>query len=769
MIAIIYYGSEVFWRERRYRIAAIIETTPIPSSAMIAAKWTALVAMIAALIASGILVGVVIQVIHGYTDFEPLVYASLFDFAGWPLALYAAAAICIHALSPNKYVGMVLVLLFAVVTQRAQVAGLEHHLWRFATAPAVKYTAMNGFGDYAAPFHWFMLHWTAWAALFLTIAAFRWRGVRRATRNGRALVAAFAIVVVATGAWILYNTDVRNARMTRGEQLDWKADYEKTYARFASLPQPHIEAVETNVDLYPHDKRYRIAGKYDLVNDSASPIRSVFVAVRRNARATTLSMPSSKSTRDERFGMYRFDVDLPPGARTVLHFELTFEKRGFENEDQDDAIVDNGSLVMSFLSFPTIGYRKSYEITDPRERLTRNLGETKPDTETNERVRFAATVSTSRDQSVVAPGRLEKSWTQGDRNYFRYRTAAPIYNRFAFASARYSVAKGPRGVELYYHPAHRVNVARMLDAAALSLTTFEARYGPYPHDALRIAEVPVYWPFGGFALPGEIFLVEDRAFLTDARDGERTDLVTRRTAHEVAHQWWGHKVSPAPGPGASFLVESTTKYAELLVLEKKYGREHVRNQLAYELDRYLAGRSSEQNEEPPLARVGGDEAYVYYGKGAIVLNAIRDLVGDEAMTAAFRAVIAKKNPTSQYFVDQFRDNALVHEWMNDIVLYDLRVDDARAQRRADGRWDVTVRIIAAKIRADGRGNERPLAMNESIGIGVFTKSLDVQKHALHDGVNELTFVATEKPAYVSVDPDLTRIDKNRFDNSKELP
>ncbi|HWW59843.1 MAG TPA: ABC transporter permease, partial [Thermoanaerobaculia bacterium] len=90
MIAILYYGSEVFWRERRYRMSAIIETTPIPSWSMIAAKWTALVAMIAALVASGIVAGVVIQLLHGYHDFEPLVYLSLFDFAGWPLALLAA-------------------------------------------------------------------------------------------------------------------------------------------------------------------------------------------------------------------------------------------------------------------------------------------------------------------------------------------------------------------------------------------------------------------------------------------------------------------------------------------------------------------------------------------------------------------------------------------------------------------------------------------------------------------------------------------------------
>ena len=100
--------------------------------------------------------------------------------------------------------------------------------------------------------------------------------------------------------------------------------------------------------------------------------------------------------------------------------------------------------------------------------------------------------------------------------------------------------------------------------------------------------------------------------------------------------------------------------------------------------------------------------------------------------------------------------------MNDITLYDLRIDDARAKRRADGRWDVTLRVNAAKVRADGRGNETPIPMREAIEIGVDDHS---EKRELLSGMNELSFVVEKRPAMATVDPWITRIDRSPRDNA----
>jgi ABC-2 type transport system permease protein len=802
---VIYYGAEICWRERHARMSAVLDATPVRGSAMIASKWTALAAIVGALVTGGIVAGIGLQVSRGYWDFEPELYLATFYLAGLPLALFAAVAVFVHALSPGKYAGMVLVLVVAIFTQRAYLLGLEHHLWRFASAPPVGYTEMNGFGAQLAAFHWYMLLWSAVGALLMLLAAGLWRGMGsgagervgrllRPSPAGRSVAAALAGVAVATGCWIFYNTDVLNARTTSEELLDWKADYERAYRPIAGLPQPAIADVEADVALYPEERRYRVAGRYTLVNDTSSPIGTVLVAVRREAGSVALSLASARLVEtDDRFGMHRFELDEPlaPGARADLHFDLGFESRGFVDGAADDTVVENGSFVMSLRCFPTVGYRKSYEIVDARERQRRGLaGPSVAPLETgdlgardgehgDERVGFAATVSTSGDQLVVAPGRLERTWEQDGRRYFRFRAERPILNRFVVASARYEVAArrvGDVEVEVYYDPRHGANVERMLDAAATTLAYCEEQFGPYPHRELRIAEIPASWGFAGLAMPGTIFLGETRGFLVDARAPGPVDLVLRRVAHEVAHQWWGHGLAPASAEGATAIVESLTKYTELMVTERLHGRDRVREQLELELDRYLAGRSREEREEVPLYRAG-DQPYLYYAKGALVLYAIRGLIGEAAVGDALRGLVAEYGEapgraTTLDLLSHLRrvapegDVALIEEWMKEIVLYDLKAESASVVRRDDGRYEVRVRVAAARSRADGRGVESPMPLRERIEVRVVGEgsTLSSERYELRDGANELSIVVDEVPAAVEVDPYLSRIDKNRFDN-----
>lgn len=799
-ILILYYGAELFWREQRSRMAAVIDSTPVSGTVMIASKWTALAALLGALLLAGAAAGVALQAAKGYFDFQPFLYLSFFYFAGVPLLLYAAASLFIHALSPGKYAGMIFFVLFMIVSRRASTFGLEHDLWRFASGPAVPYTDLNGFGHYAAPFHWFMLHWLVLTLLLAATAAALWRRVAsparerlrhlaRPTRMARVLAAAFVV----TGGWIFYNANIAHTYITADETLDWKADYEKAYKKIETTSRPRILEVAGEVDLYPAEQRYRVAGRYTLINESARPMPSVYVACRREALSAELSIPSAKlAVKDERFGMYRFDFHQPlaPGGRAELRYDLSFDGSGFVDGQQDTAVVGNGTFLMNLRGFPTLGYRGSYEIADPRQRRERGLsgGSTATlgedgahgavDASVDDWVDLDLTVSTAGDQIALAPGRLERSWESGGRRWFHYRTDAPILNRFAIASGRYAVAKrqhGPVGIEIYYHPAHEANVAHMLDTAAASLDVMGSHFEPYPYRQLRIVEVTSYWPWGGYALPGTIYLVEDRAFLTDARDQGRPDLVARRVAHEIAHQWFGHRVQVADVEGASVIVESLTKYSELLVIERMRGREHARRMLEIELDRYLSGRAGAAYAEVPLYKAD-DQSYLYYNKAAVVLSAIRDLLGQEAMDRAIRGLMEERRPTSVDLVRHLRtaadarQAALIDQWMKDIFLYDLRVDTAQASRRADGRYDVTVRIGAGKNRADGAGNEQPVAFDEPIEIAIAAdaKVLESRRYRLRSGVNEIRLVVDTPPSSVTVDPGITRIDRNPADNMKRF-
>ena len=753
-ILLVYYSAEIVWRERTLRMSQLLHASPSTNAVFVLSKMTALATMIAVLTLIGALAGMAMQLARGY-PVDATAYLGLAWYAAAPLLLFAAVAVVVQTLSPHKYVGMLLVLLVLILFMRGDDLGLDHPLLRFPSSASIHHSDFYGFGG-ARAFNTSILYWSAIAALLLLVAVAKWRpGARE--RIGRAWPAVFAIVAAGAGALLVYDA---RGQQTEAELLDWKTGYERKYRPFATRPQPRIAAMLATVDLHPHDGTFRVRGAYTLVNRTPHPIAEFLVAVRGEATRTQIVHPGSIA-RDAEYNQYRVTLDAPlqPGARTTLRFDVSYPADG-------ESVAPNGTYLMSFRAFPSIGYRWTYEVSDPRERRRRGLPASsapdQPEIAATDWVDLDLTIHTAPDQIAVAPGRLVSS----NRGAFRYRTDEPILNIFSIASARYAVHRdGP--VEVYYHPGHTENLERITRSAKESLAYFSAAFGAYPHAHLRVVEAPSHWNFGGFATPGVIFLSEKRGFLIDARDPRRLDLIYRRVAHEVAHQWWGHHVSAASGPGATMITESLTKYSEVLMLERAHGREAARESLAHELDRYLSGRTGETSgAEPPLAQATS-QAYLYYPKGAIVMHAIRDLVGEEALNTALREFARAhsgpdRGPTTADLQRFLPKHPLIHEWMNDVVLYDLKLE-AASMRRVAGRYEVTMRITAAKQREAGPR----IPLRESIGVGLFSRDnqpLAVSRHALRDGANVVTMTSAQEPAFAAVDPYVTRIDRNRFDN-----
>jgi hypothetical protein len=224
------------------------------------------------------------------------------------------------------------------------------------------------------------------------------------------------------------------------------------------------------------------------------------------------------------------------------------------------------------------------------------------------------------------------------------------------------------------------------------------------------------------------------------------------------------------------LTETLTKYCELMVLEKAYGPEQVRQSLTYELDLYLSGRTGESESEPPLSRVD-NQPYLYYRKGALVMYALKDLLGEATVNSALRNLMReqggpRKKPTSADVIRHLlavapaEHHTLIDQWVNGVVLYDFKLETATSRRLPNGKYEVTMRVTAAKESQD-----KPIPMQEAIDIGVFSATderLYLAKHALRDGAQEIRVIVTGEPLSASVDPYICRIDRNRFDNSKRV-
>ena len=325
----------------------------------------------------------------------------------------------------------------------------------------------------------------------------------------------------------------------------------------------------------------------------------------------------------------------------------------------------------------------------------------------------------------------------------------------------------------------------MHTAMKASLDYFTTHFSPFQFRQLRILEFPGYADFAQ-SFANTIPYSEGIGFIANFKDPEKIDMVTYITAHEVAHQWWAHQVIGGEMQGSTFLSETLAQYSALMVMERMYGPDQIRKFLKYELDRYLRSRGGAVIEELPLERVEG-QPYIHYQKGSLAMYLLKDIVGEDAVNRALRGFLAEfafkgpPYPTSRDLLRHIRaeagpqHDALVTDLFQKIALYDARVTSAKAARRADGRWDVTIEVEARKLYADGEGRETEAPLAEPFDIGVFTAEpgkldftresvLWLRKQPVRSGRQVVTVIVPREPKYAGVDPYNKRIDRNSDDN-----
>ena len=282
---------------------------------------------------------------------------------------------------------------------------------------------------------------------------------------------------------------------------------------------------------------------------------------------------------------------------------------------------------------------------------------------------------------------------------------------------------------------------------------------------------------------------EEIGFIADLRDPEDIDYVYYVTAHEVAHQWWGHQVGAANVQGQSIIIESLSQYSAIMVLRERFGEEKMRRFLKYELDRYLRDRGSELIEEMPFMR-SEDQQYIHYRKGSVVMMAILDRLGEKRVNTALKNFLEaykfKNDPYPTTLDLQAALNAeateeeqqFIADLFERITLYDLKMLSAEVEETSDGKFAVTMTVSAGKFEANGDGRETEGSVDEYIDIALFTGDpedisgdttvLYNQKHKLISGENTITVTVDEKPAYVGVDPFVKMIDRDSGDNVIKL-
>jgi hypothetical protein len=816
LIVAMYYAGELVWRERERKVAPIIDAAPVPGWVYVVSKTLSLALVLTAILLTSVAASVALQLSLGFTELELGKYLLWFVLPGtWDLLLLAALAMFVHALSPHKMVGWGILLVFLM--WRQQNTSIQHNLLLYGGTYGMPMSDMNGAGSFWKGAWAFRVYWGAFAVLLLVAAHLLWRRgtdvrlrprlalARRRLAGAPGRVAAVALgVFAAAGGYAFYNTNVLNAYQTQDRHEAQMAAFEKEYGKHTDLPQPAIAELTLDVALYPEDRRVVTRGHYRLRNQTAQAIPELYLRTFGEdlelVRATVAGARLVLDDTRHGYRVYRLDRPMAPGEDRVLAFETRLRPRGFRNGGTNTRLVENGTYLSEGYLMPFVGAGGAGMLRDRAARRRHGLPEA-PGTPKLEDLAATAksapgrvwaktdiTVSTSPDQTPVAPGNRVSDEVRGGRRIARFVSGAPMQPRFSIQSARYAVGRRRHaGVELevYHHPAHAWNVERMLDAMAASLDYYQASFGPYPFGHARIVEFPGYESFAR-AYAGTIPYSETVGFISDYDEPEAMDYVTYLTAHELAHQYWAHQVVGADMEGREVLSETLAQYSAQMVLKKLRGRDHMRRYLQFELDRYLEGRSY-SGEEPTLARVAGED-HVTYRKGALAMYLLQERMGEDAINRALRTLLERYRfrgapyPRSLDLVAALRaeaktpeEQALITDLFERITLYHLEATAPTAVRRADGRWDVTLPVVARKLYADGRGGETEAPLAERIEVGLFTAEpgrdafapshvVLLERRPIRSGRQVLRFVTDRRPTHAGIDPYNLYIDRNSADN-----
>ena len=829
------YAGELVWRERDAHFDGIHDALPMSEAVDWLSKLTAIAFVELILLTVTMLVGIAMQTSAGYYHYELGQYFKELYVLTFPQLIgFALLALFVQTMVSNKFIGHGIVIGLVVLQPILFNFGWSNTLYLVGQVPVYTYSDMNGYGHFVPALLFAVTYWVSiFAVLGVVSIAFTRRGAETSLRarahlaRGRAprlipAAALFLVIAVGAGSWYYYNAHVLNEYLSAKDLRHIQAGYERDFKKYELFPLPKVTAVDATVDIYPDRRSFAASGRMTLQNKSPQPMSQIHLTdEQQSVSNVSFDRPFHLVSRAPRdlYSIYELEQPLQPGEVLTMTFSASHTTRGFRDGNEPAQFAYNGTFF-DVAYFPTVGYDAQNEIDDPRRRREEDLPPlvemaARGDSVHSRRnlftpnadwITFHTVVSTSPDQIAIAPGYLQRTWTQNDRRYFEYSMGAThTLDFFAYLSGKYATRKevytgpnGPVNLEVYYDPAHTYDIDDMLASSRAGLDYFQASFSPYQFTQYRILEFPRYRTFAQ-SFPNTVPFSEGIGFITRMLKPTDVDLTYFVTAHELGHQWWGHQLIGGDVQGSNMMSETLAQYSAYMLMQRKYGKDYMHKVLKHYLDRYLRGRSGETRHEPPLALVQR-ESYVWYEKGGQIMYTLADYIGEDKVNLALHNFLMQYRyanahnqvdaadstrgarsmdgayPDTRMLVDALRAQTppeyqyLVDDGFNRIVLYDDKALSAKSRKLPDGKFEVTLDVQARKAQSDGNGVETPMALADYIDIGVFKgakdeeKPLYMKREKLTQEHQRFTIVVDEQPTRAGIDPYNKLIDRIADDN-----
>jgi ABC-2 type transport system permease protein len=844
---LLFYTGETLHRDRVTRYAFVNDSLPPPNWVINGSKLLALIFLGALLSLMPLVVGVVVQLFKGYHHFNFPIYFAYIGVRVLP-RLEEMVLFCyiVHVVINNKFgahgVAAVLwiggALLVATKT-------FDYHLLVYPYGPDTGISEMDGMGHMVRPILWFHLYWLIFGGLLIIVAAlFFHRGVstsikerfqlvpERFNRVTRALTAGLLTTFLAVGGWLYYNVSYLNDYLTKGETESQAIVYERALKHYDTLPLPVVTRYHLNADLYPEKQEQRTRGTVTLLNASQRPITTLLLDA-DDLSEYSLSiegrpLPYTQPLLYDRafFGFFRSRYDtapfrlytlphpLAPGDSTVVGVSSVIRTPGIPNDLYGKRMLRNGFIFTGGL--PSLGYDDDDEVSKPFVRRKNHLPPKSDDDEIPQDdpigirtlkagksahlMSVDLTISTSGDQTAIGQGDLIGQWKQDGRNFFHYVLDNPgSYPPIIALSARY--ARFTDSIQLdhliyiniFYDPAHAVNVQRFVAGYKDALRYYSQAYGPFPYNSISLAESSPNGPSQGSTATLD-FLPEYYGWNANFTNPDQFDYCYFSAARLLAQQWWRFQVAPNETQGSMDIPEGLSHYDGLVMAEHKYGKDNMHWLLEQETQFYGFLRRRQEDADVPLIR--SKYWFIWEGKAAVALYGLRDLIGEDSMNTAlrqfrneyanrtagpyagandlFRCLKAHTPDSLQYY--------LTDTWLK-ITLYDNQTTSVSATPTGKpDEYKVVLNVHVAKTWSDEKGRETDAKdMADYIDIGVFgagtvnkttgrdqTNPLFLRKYRLLAGNHNFTFIVHGKPEWAGIDPYGKLIDVRRGDNQKSF-
>ncbi len=693
LVVLLFYGVEMLWRSKNVNIDMLENSTPVNTTAILAAKCVSLFIVTILLIVFSIVLGVVLQNQFKYPRIEWGLYTSLFYVLGVPAFLGAGIVISIMAIVRNKYPGLVLGAIFLLVSNSfvGNMLGLQHPLFRFANFLPGNYSDMNGFGAYLEVFGVKMLYWTAFTVIVGLLASHFWAADKSTSllkRMKQLKLVGWIVIVfcfttfLGSGITIMDKTGIE----PWATKADWQQKYELSYRKYQQLHQPTITDVKTIIELFPEKNSYTIKGEYVVINKNNKALDSFLLYCKPVMTIKEIKIENTQLKKsDAAYGHYSYQLlkPLQPGDSISMQFNIEYRWSPYKRHDPVNAIIENGSFMRISRYYPVFGYQPDIELEDESERVKRKMGAAtalKKLEETDSAgydysfINLDAIISTTENQTAIGTGELVRNWTENGRSYFQYKSLVPIPFRFAVSSAKYAVKKSSQNgiaIEIYYHPAHSENVAHLTNEVKNTIAYCENNFGPFPFKSVRFAEISGFTEgFAATSYPATIFMNENMGFHADLRGDNENDVINELAGHELSHEWWGNnQIAPDQREGSAMLTETLAMYSELMLYKQSHGVDAMKQVVSMHQSIYENGKV--YSTEEPLYRVHPGNVYLSYNKGLVAMHQLYELIGEKKINLALQHFLSKyafpnKPPTTIDLINEFLkvSDTKIHDKIN---------------------------------------------------------------------------------------------------------